>query len=91
MGSSKSELQCADADAESDPDGDPSSGDMGEDAMDDVDGDIDEGEEDIDAVVALSAKEQNARNLEVRRAIEERMEKRRLDEDLDYLDLDFDD
>lgn len=48
-------------------------------------------EEDIDAVVELSSKEQSARSLEIRRAIEERMEKRQLDEDLDYLDMDFDD
>ena len=50
-----------------------------------------EGEEEIDKVVALSAKDANSRSLEVRRAIEERMESRRLSEDLDYLDLDFDD
>ena len=48
-------------------------------------------EEDIDAVVELSSREQSARSLEIRRAIEERMEKRQLDEDLDYLDMDFDD
>lgn len=47
--------------------------------------------EDIDAVVELSGKELSARSLEVRRAIEEQMEKRRLQEDLDYLDLDFED
>ncbi|MEM7098306.1 MAG: hypothetical protein AAF541_08615 [Pseudomonadota bacterium] len=62
-----------------------------EEELDDFDGEVDGDEEDIDAVVALSAKEQSARNLEVRRAIEERMDKRRLDEDLDYLDLEFDD
>ena len=60
------------------------------DGLDGFDADLDENEEDIDAVVALSAKEQNARSLEVRRAIEERMEQRKLDEDLDYLDLEFD-
>ena len=51
----------------------------------------DDDEEDIDAVVALSAKEQNARSLEIRRAIEERLEKRQLHEDFDYLDYDLDD
>ena len=36
----------------------------------------------------LSLKEQNARSLAIRRAIEQRMERKRLDEDLDYLDFD---
>ena len=35
---------------------------------------------------ALSQKEQNARSLAIRRAIEERLEKRRMHDDLDYLD-----
>ena len=39
----------------------------------------------------LSQREQNARSLAIRRAIERRMEKKRLDEDLDYLDLDLED
>jgi len=52
----------------------------------------DDGEgEDIDLVVALSSKEQSAKSLEIRRAIEERMEERRFHEDFDYLDLDMDD
>ena len=51
----------------------------------------DDDEDDIDAVVALSAKEQNARSLEIRRAIEERLEKRQFHEDFDYLDYDLDD
>ena len=55
----------------------------------DIDGEGDD--EDIDAVVELSAKEQSARTLEVRRAIEARMDKRQLDDDLDYLDMDLDD
>lgn len=46
---------------------------------------------DIDEVVELTSKEQSARTLEIRRAIEERMEQRQLHEDLDYLDLDEDD
>ncbi len=53
----------------------------------DVDGDA----TDIDEVVELTSKEQSARTLEIRRAIEERMEQRQLHEDLDYLDLDEDD
>ena len=56
-------------------------------------GEIDDEEdaEDIEAVVELSAKEQSARSLEIRRAIEERMEKRQLEDDIDYLDMDLDD
>ena len=38
----------------------------------------------------LSQKEQNARSLAARRAIEKRMEQKQLEEDLDYLDLDLD-
>ncbi len=61
----------------------------------DLDSDAEEAEEDeeedIDAVVAMTSKEQSARSLEVRRAIEERLEERRMHEDLDYLDLDLDD
>ena len=52
--------------------------------------DADDDEEDIEAAVALSGKEQNARSLEIRRAIEERMEERRFHEDVDYLDFDLD-
>ena len=49
-------------------------------------------DEDEDVVDAeLSQKEQNARSLAVRRAIEQRLERKRLEEDLDYLDLDPDD
>ena len=57
---------------------------------DDADGDGDVEEEDIDAVVELSSKEQSARSLEIRRAIEERMEERQFHEDIDYLDYDID-
>jgi len=49
---------------------------------------------DIDLKVvdeALSQKDQNARALAIRRAIEERLESKRLSRDLDYLDLDLDD
>lgn len=69
----------ADEDADVDQDGD----EFGE--------DLDDYDEDIEAVdVELSLKEQNARSLAIRRAIEQRLERKRLDEDLDYLDLDFD-
>ena len=61
------------------------------DAVDEFDGDGAESEEgDIDEVVERSSKEQSARTLEIRRAIEERMAERQLHEDLDYLDLDMD-
>ena len=59
----------------------------GVDEGDSIDGDAG----DIDEVVEMSSKEQSARTLEIRRAIEERMEQRQLHEDLDYLDLDEDD
>ena len=64
---------------------------------DEFDGDLDEEEggdyesESPVAEVELSPKEQNARSLAVRKAIERRMERKQLDEDLDYLDLDPDD
>ncbi len=55
---------------------------------DDGDG---EGDDDYDVEVDLSNKQQNARSLEIRRAIEARMEERHFHEDIDYLDYDFDD
>jgi len=61
-----------------------------------VDGDIDdEIEDDEDGELRaledeLSQRDQNARSLAIRRAIEQRMEERRLSRDLDYLDLDKD-
>lgn len=62
--------------------------------LDEFDADADDDGEDVEAlekVVEMSAKEQDARSLEIRRAIEERAEKRRQKQDIDYLDLDFDD
>lgn len=60
-----------------------------EDDLDDLDSDED-GE--LRAVEEeLSQKDMNARSLAIRRAIEQRMEDKRLDEDLDYLDLDLED
>ena len=47
--------------------------------------------ENIEAIVELSSKEQSARSLEIRRAIEKRMEERQFHEELDYLDYDLDD
>lgn len=80
-------------------DGEVDQDEFAESDADDVSPDIDEFDdeldedpaEDIDAVVELSSKEQSARSLEVRRAIEARQEQKRLDEDIDYLDLDFED
>jgi hypothetical protein len=57
---------------------------------DELDG-FDEVDEDLKVVdEALSHKDQNARALAIRRAIEERLEAKRLSKDLDYLDLDLD-
>lgn len=56
-----------------------------DDLDDDEDGELRAVEEE------LSQKDQNARSLAIRRAIEARMEQKRLDEDLDYLDLDLED
>jgi hypothetical protein len=59
------------------------------------DEDLDEFEgEDIeldDEDLELDPKERAARSLEIRRAIESRLEERKLREDLDYLDLEGDD
>ena len=58
----------------------------------DLDETDDETEGELRAVEEeLSPREQNARSLAIRRAIEQRMEQKRLDEDLDYLDLDMED
>ena len=55
---------------------------------DDLDDDTDGGEEDESYMDRLSAP---ARQLAIRRALEERSEARALNASLDYLDLDFDD
>ena len=57
---------------------------------DDFISDDDDSEEQVMAEEALSPKEQDARSLAIRRAIEQRQEQKKLDEDLDYLDLDLD-
>ncbi len=59
----------------------------------DTDDFSDDYEADEDLKVAdevLSHKDQSARALAIRRAIEERLEAKRLSKDLDYLDLDLD-
>ena len=69
--------------------------DLDDDDLDDDDLDDDLDDDDLDdetrselkaAEDALSQKEQNARALAIRRALEERAENRRMHDDLDYLD-----
>lgn len=56
--------------------------DLDDDDLDDLDED-----DELKAVdEALSQKEQNARSLAIRRAIEQRMEEKKLHDELDYLD-----
>ncbi|XOV81880.1 MAG: hypothetical protein ACFHXK_13535 [bacterium] len=61
--------------------------------LDEFDADSDDDGEDVDRIEAevLTPKAQDARSLEIRRAIEEREEKRRQKADIDYLDFDFED
>lgn len=62
-----------------------------EEELDNDDEPFEEADEDLKVVdEALSHKDQNARALAIRRAIEERLESKRLSRDLDYLDLDLD-
>lgn len=59
---------------------------------DDIDAYEDDADEDLKLVdEVLNHKDENARALAIRRAIEERQEARRISKDLDYLDLDLDD
>jgi hypothetical protein len=60
-----------------------------DDDIDEFDDDVDEDLKVVDEV--LNHKDQNARALAIRRALEERAEARRISEDLDYLDFDIDD
>lgn len=62
-------------------------GDLSEDGLDEFEG---EGDDDVD-LAALDPKEKAARSLEIRRAIETRLEERKMKQDLDYLDLEDDD
>lgn len=78
-----------DEEIESTDENDDLEGELGE-ALDDEEAFV-EGDEDLKVVdEALSHKDQNARALAIRRAIEERLEAKRLSRDLDYLDLDLD-
>ena len=72
-----------DVDDESDEDSD------GESGADNLAEDFEEGDDSDSEVVPdveVTSKDQAARTLEVRRAIEERMEQRKFKDDLDYLD-----
>lgn len=74
--------------------GEAAGSDLDNEYADDLDEDeleeFDEVDEDLKVVdAALSHKDQNARALAIRRAIEERLEAKRLSKDLDYLDLDL--
>jgi len=61
---------------------------IGDDGLDE----FDDGDVDLKVVdEVLSHKDQNARALAIRRAIEERLESRRLSRDLDYLNGDLED
>ena len=67
---------------------------LGNDDIDDDEIDVYEEDADEDLKVAdeaLNHKDQNARALAIRRAIEERQEAKKISKDLDYLDLDLDD
>jgi hypothetical protein len=83
-----------DGDADTESAADEESGDLEEfagDLAEDELTEFDEVDEDLKVVdEALSHKDQNARALAVRRAIEERLEAKRMSKDLDYLDLDLD-
>ncbi|MEM9742554.1 MAG: hypothetical protein AAF918_07695 [Pseudomonadota bacterium] len=58
---------------------------------DDFDGDDGVDGDDLEAALSIDDKQGSARELAIRRALEERREKQRLKEDLDYLDFDPDD
>ena len=75
-------------DVEEDLEGDEGESVRAIDEVDEIDID-DDSREDLRAVdEVLSQKDQNARSLAIRRAIEARMEAKKLNTDLDYLDLD---
>ena len=81
----------AEEDEFAEPEGEEAPTDLDEFDAEAVADEIEEGDEDIDSVVELTSKEQSARSLEIRRAIERRMEERQLNKDVDYLDDDLDD
>ena len=77
-----------DLDDDLDSDADALSDDAEIEALEDDDLE-DPDDEELEVVdKALSQKDQNARTLAIRRALEQRMEDKKLHDDLDYLDLD---
>ncbi len=71
---------------EIDDDEDDSDMPLSEEGLDDLEGDGDTEDESV----PLDPRERAARSLEIRRAIESRIEERRLRSDLDYLESDAD-
>ncbi len=65
-------------------DEDDQDGELSDDGLDDFDGDDDDS---VD-VASLDPRERAARSLEIRRAIESRIEERKMRHDLDYLEVD---
>ena len=70
-----------DDESEEDSDGESGAGNLAEDFEEEDDSDSE-----VVPDVEMTSKDQAARTLEVRRAIEERMEERKFKDDLDYLD-----
>jgi hypothetical protein len=82
----------ADGGGEEEASADESGGSFSEAIGDDGLDEFDDGDVDLKVVdEVLSHKDQNARALAIRRAIEERLESRRLSRDLDYLNGDLED
>jgi hypothetical protein len=69
---------------ETEDDDEDMEGSLSEDEMEEFEGEDEEGE------VVLDPRERAARSLEIRRAIEARLEERRMRSNLDYLELDDD-
>jgi hypothetical protein len=94
-GLDEEQKEVPEGDADTESAADEEGGDLEEefaaDLAEDELSEFDEVDEDLKVVdEALSHKDQNARALAVRRAIEERLEAKRMSKDLDYLDLDLD-
>ena len=68
-------------------DEDDQDGELSDDGLDEFEGDEDDG---VD-IATLDPRERAARSLEIRRAIESRLEDRKMRHDLDYLEIDDDD
>ena len=73
--------ECLDEEPEEELEGEPGSDNLAEDFEEDG-----ESEAEVVPNIEVTGKDQAVRILEVRRAIEERMEQRKFKDDLDYLD-----